>query len=72
MVKEYLEKDILDLEDESKKIINRKLVSVLNSLAFLDKDEIYEKILIDKLKRTTISYKRLSNAVNIKDLYLIV
>lgn len=69
VVKEYLEKGILDLEDESKKTINRKLVSVLNSLAFLDKDEIYEKILIDKLKQTTISYRKINNAVNIKDLY---
>ncbi|MBQ6323498.1 MAG: PD-(D/E)XK nuclease family protein [Bacilli bacterium] len=69
IVKDYLEKDILDLEDERKKTINRKLVNVLNSLSFLAKDDIYKKILIDKLKSTSISYSNLNNAVNIKDFY---
>ena len=50
IVKNYLENNILNLENNS--VTNKKLVSVINSLSFLDKDDIYKKILIDKLKNT--------------------
>ena len=68
IVKDYLEKDILNLD--SNDLITKKLVGVINSLCELDNtDPIYRNILIDKLKNTYISNDILSNAVNISNLY---
>ena len=68
IVKDYLEKDILNLD--SNDLITKKLVGVINSLCDLDNtDPIYRNILIDKLKNTYISNDILSNAVNISNLY---
>lgn len=68
IVKNYLEKDILNLD--SNDLITKKLVNVLNSLCDIDNtDPIYRDILIDKLKNTYISNDTLSNAVNISNLY---
>lgn len=68
IVKDYLEKDILNLD--SNDLITKKLVNVLNSLCDIDNtDPIYRDILIDKLKNTYISNNMLSNAVNISNLY---
>ena len=68
IVKDYLEKDMLNLD--SNDLITKKLVSVINSLCELDNtDPIYRDILIDKLKNTYISNDTLSNAVNISNLY---
>ena len=68
IVKDYLEKDILNLD--SNDLITKKLVNVLNSLCDIDNtDPIYRDILIDKLKNTYISNDTLSNAVNISNLY---
>ena len=68
IVKDYLEKNILNLE--SNDLITKKLVNVINSLCELDNtDPIYRSILIDKLKNTYISNDTLNNAVNISNLY---
>ena len=68
IVKDYLEKDILNLD--SNDLITKKLVNVLNSLCDIDNtDPIYRDILIDKLKNTYISNDTLNNAVNISNLY---
>ena len=68
IVKDYLDKGILNLEDNNEVV--KKLVNVINSLVDLDNtDEIYKDILIDKLKNTYISNNILSNAVNISNLY---
>ncbi len=70
VVKDYLEKDILDLDNKDKSLINHKLVNVLSSLSYIDKDSKYYKtILIDKLKSTNLPLKKKQSAVNIKDLY---
>ena len=70
VVSDYLKDNTLDLENKDKLSINRKLVNVLSSLSSLDETtEEYKTILIDKLKKTTISPKKKQNAVNIKDLY---
>lgn len=70
VVNDYLKNNVLDLENQNNLPITRKLVNVLNSLTKLDFNKpSYEKILIDKLKNTNISYNNFKNAVNIKDLY---
>ncbi len=70
VVRDYINNGLLDLEDNSKSIINKKLLSVINSMVELDKDSInYNKLLIDKLKHTTFSGVRKKSAVRIKDLY---
>lgn len=70
IVKDFLETNELDLEDKSKSSINRKLVNILSSISSLDSDTpAYKKILIDKLKNTTISPKKKKNAISIKDIY---
>ena len=66
IVKNYLENNILNLENNS--VTNKKLVSVINSLSFLDKDDIYKKILIDKLKNTYYPEIKYDKSVKITDL----
>lgn len=70
VVKDYLNENILDIENKDKSKINRKLVNVLSSLSKLDSStKEYKTILIDKLKNTNISTIKKTNAINIKDLY---
>lgn len=69
VVNDYLKDKTLDLDNPSKNIINKKLINVLESLIELDDETgVYNEILIDKLKHTYLSNKKLSNAVNIKDI----
>ena len=65
-VKEYLNTNKLDLENESKITINKKIINIIKDIP-LD-DNISKKILIDKLKNTYIPNTKLMNAVNVKDL----
>ncbi|MBQ6498081.1 MAG: PD-(D/E)XK nuclease family protein [Bacilli bacterium] len=68
IVNNYLTNNELNLEDTS--ITNKKLVSVINSLTCLDKDnDTYKKILIDKLKNTYYPATKYDRAIEIKDLY---
>lgn len=68
VVKDYLDKGIINLESNDE--VTKKLVSVLNSLCNLDKeDAIYRTILEDKLKNTYLTNEKLTKAVNISDLY---
>ena len=68
IVNNYLNSNELNLEDIS--ITNRKLVSVINSLTYLDSNtDIYKKILIDKLKHTYYPMTKYDKAVEISDLY---
>ncbi len=68
IVSNYLETGEVNLDDTS--ITNKKLVSVINSLSFLDNStDIYKNILIDKLKNTYYPNDKYDNAVNIKDLF---
>ncbi len=70
VVSDYLETKTLDLQDQTKNIINGKLAGVINSLTRIEDDSIeYKEILIDKLRHTYIAPKKRINAVNIKDLY---
>lgn len=70
VVKDYLNTKELDLLDESKITINKKLISIISSLFNLDiNDPITNKILIDKIKDTYLPNNKLDNAVNIKDLF---
>ena len=67
IVKDYLETKELDLENNDKLKINRKLVNTINSLARCNQElPSYEVILKDKLKSTSIPSIKLENAVNIK------
>ena len=68
VVFDYLKDKILDLENTDNINITRSLVNVLGSLSMIPEGEIYNTLLIDKLKSTKISSKKLKNAVNIKDL----
>lgn len=69
IVNDFLKSKELDLDDSSKLVINKKLISILEDLVNIDdKDPIYEELLKDKLKNTYLSNKVLDNAVNIKDL----
>lgn len=68
IINDFLNTKELDLSTNNN--ITRKLVSILNELSSLDSEsKEYETILIDKLKETTITPKKLENAVNIKDIY---
>lgn len=70
VVYDYLDNEKLDLDDYSKTDINKKIVSVLESLSGLDKDsKEYQVLLIDELKRTYLSSKIRRNAVTVKNLY---
>lgn len=70
VIKDYLNDGILDLEDPSKKELNKKLLNILGDLSSLDSTtKEYKTILIDKLKNTHTSSSKLKNAINIKNLY---
>lgn len=70
IVKDYLKENKIDLENPKDYTITKQLIEIINSLSFLDnKDPIYKKILIDKLKNKKLSSKKLKNAINIKNLY---
>lgn len=70
VVKDFLETNELDLENKNKTSINRKLVNILSSLSSLDSTtKAYKQILIDKLKKTTLSPKKQQNAISLKDIY---
>ena len=67
LVQDYLNTGNLDLESDNP--VLRKLVSVLNKLVYVNKeDEYYKKIFIHELKNTYYDNKEVDNAVNIKDL----
>ena len=68
-VNEFLKSKSLDLDDQSKLVINKKIISILEELVNIDdKDPIYEELLKDKLKSAYLPNKMLDKAVNIKDL----
>ena len=70
VVKDYLTTNTLDLLDQTKSIINYKLINVLSSLSTLDNTtKEYNTILIDKLKRTYLPTEKKLNAINIKNIY---
>ena len=70
VVQDYLNTNELDLEDNNKNSINKKIINILKELSDLDETNInYKKILIDKIKSTKIDSIKLDNAVNIKNLY---
>ena len=67
VVNDYLDTNLIDVDDMNKYNINKKLISVISKL---DKDdEISRKILINNLKNTYINNSKLTNAVNIKNLF---
>ena len=67
VVKDYLSDGVIDLDDVNKYEINKKLI---NCISKLDKENsISRKILINNLKNTYLSNHKLTNAVNIKNLY---
>ena len=68
VVKDYLIDGTLDLENTDNISITRSLVRILGDLSDIPEGEIYRTLLIDKLKKSKISSKKLKNAVNVKDL----
>ena len=68
VVKDYLVDGVLDLENTDNISITRSLVRILGDLSVIPEGEIYRTLLIDKLKKSKISSKKLKNAVNVKDL----
>ena len=68
VVKDYLTSRTLDLENTDNLVITRSLVRILGDLSVIPEGKIYNTLLIDKLKKTKLSSKKLKNAVNIKDL----
>ncbi len=68
VVKDYLTDRTLDLDNTDNISITRSLVRILGDLSTIPEGDIYNTLLIDKLKHTKISSKKLKNAVNIKDL----
>lgn len=70
VVQDYLNTNELDLENTDNLKITRKLVNVLSSLSRLNNESpSYRKILINKLKNTSIPSNNLANAVRVKDIY---
>lgn len=70
VVKDFLKTKTLDLENPTKKEINKHLINILATLSSLDSESTeYQKILIDKLKNTYLSSPKKKNAINIKNLY---
>ena len=70
IVKDYLENKTIDLDNKETLDITKKLINVINSLNDINNESnIYNILLIDKLKNTYISPIKYKNAVNIKDLY---
>ncbi len=70
VVSDFLKTHDIDLESKDNYKITKKLINVINSLAKLDSSkDSYQKILIDKLKNTSVGNVKLNNAVNIKDFY---
>lgn len=65
VVKDYLDNNILDLDDLNKYNINKKLVNYTTDL----NDSIRKEILINNLKNTYLPNTKYSKAVSIKDLY---
>lgn len=63
---DYLTTKEVNLDDNSN--LNRKLIKLINSLAFLDDGTIKQEILIDKLKTTMFSQEILEDAVQISDI----
>ena len=68
VVNDYLKDKTLDLENTDNINITRKLVKVLGDLTVIPEGEIYNTLLIDKLKSTKVPGNKLKNAVSIKDL----
>lgn len=67
VVKKYLKTDEMELEKNQE--IVKKILKIEEELVDLPKDDIYQKIFIDKLKETTINSNKLENAVNIINIY---
>jgi len=65
VVKDYLDNNILDLDDLNKYNINKKLVNYTTDL----NDSIRKEILINNLKNTYLPNTKYSKAVSIKNLY---
>lgn len=67
IVQDYL--TTKNIDNLSNNIITKKLINVLGSIIELDNTkEIYNDILVDKLKNTYLNNPKLDNAVNIVDL----
>ena len=70
VVKDYLNTKELDLNNKNNLPITKKLINVLSSLTDIEEDSnIYNLLLIDKLKNTKINPVMYKEAINIKDLY---
>ena len=70
VVNDFLENDYyIDVEDDKKLEINKKLINIMNSLASINEhDEIYRELIIDKIKKEKLNNKIIKNAVNIKNI----
>ncbi len=70
VVKDYLDNNILNIDDTAYLSINKKLINIVNSLVHLDKTKkSYRKILIDKLKSTNLDFIKKKNAINVIDIF---
>ena len=70
VVIDYLKTKELDLDDDNKLEINKKIVSILNSLVEIDlEDEVGREILIDKMKHTYFDIEEIENSIQVKDIF---
>ena len=68
IVSDYLKDFNLNIDNNDN--ISKKLVSVLNDFSKYDlEDTIIKELLIDRIKHTNISNKKIKNAVNIRNLF---
>ncbi len=70
VVQDFINTNRIDLNDESNLELNKKLLSIKNSLIDIEEESNeYKEILIDKIKSTSFNKNKLDNAVNIIDVY---
>lgn len=70
LVQDFINTNKLDLSNESNLELNKKLLSIKNSLVDIeDNSNEYKEILINKIKSMSINKVELDNAVNIINIY---
>ena len=68
VIKDYLNNNILDTENNNKSSINKKLINILNKLCNIEKDDYYNQILKYYLKHTYVDYNKYKESIKVVDL----
>ena len=70
LAQDFINTNKLNLKDESNLELNKKLLSIKNSIVDIDDNSNeYKEILIDKIKSMSFTKEELDNAVNIINIY---